>query len=170
MFVGISSTMEGQNFIWPAFKQVHLLICTNSVAQVALFLQEMDKLLQKFGGANSTLFQHCLQYSCEMHSDMAIANDVEVCAQTITSLIKEALIHCAGVRESVTACEDARPHDAPGDRGDSHQRRHARASEGERGRFPRRWQILSIITTAFPLHELFPSSITIPPLRCFGLE
>uniref|UniRef100_A0A0M3JGU7 ERAP1_C domain-containing protein n=1 Tax=Anisakis simplex TaxID=6269 RepID=A0A0M3JGU7_ANISI len=58
-FYGARSTKIGQDFIWPYFKD------------------HTKTLLSKFGGVNSSLFQHCFKASADGQASSAAADDVE---------------------------------------------------------------------------------------------
>uniref|UniRef100_A0A914USM4 Puromycin-sensitive aminopeptidase n=1 Tax=Plectus sambesii TaxID=2011161 RepID=A0A914USM4_9BILA len=65
LFVGATVTKQGQDFIWPYFKD------------------NMKMLLDKFGGANNGLFQHVLKISCDGHCTEEVATDVEAFFRTV---------------------------------------------------------------------------------------
>lgn len=63
-----------------------LHFCLQSVQKVIFFFQDSTKLLlQKFGGANSSLFQHCFRTSADCQCSSIMIKEVEV---VIPSLLK----------------------------------------------------------------------------------
>ncbi|VDK73005.1 unnamed protein product [Onchocerca ochengi] len=70
LFHGASTTKSGQDFIWKFFKD------------------SIKLLLEKFGGANSSLFQHCYKTSADCH-----------CSSTMMKEVEEFVCSCLGADE-----------------------------------------------------------------------
>lgn len=77
LFYGAAMTRIGQDFVWTYFKD------------------NFTALIDKFGSANHSLFQHILKISADAHCDESIARDVESffvgkeCARTLDRPIRQ---------------------------------------------------------------------------------
>jgi len=98
LFYGAAMTRSGQDFVWPYFKD------------------NFAALIDKFGSANHSLFQHILKISADAQCSESIARDVENffvdkdCARTLDRPIRQTVesirINCGLLKSNATPIAD----------------------------------------------------------------
>jgi hypothetical protein len=98
LFYGAAMTRSGQDFVWPYFKD------------------NFTALIDKFGSANHSLFQHILKISADAQCSELIAKDVENffvdkdCARTLDRPIRQTVesirINCGLLKSNAVPIAD----------------------------------------------------------------